>query len=201
MRIGGFQKFSLIDFPKKSSAVIFTQGCNFRCSYCHNPELVYENLFGVPVREEEVFAFLEQRKNILDGVVITGGEPTLQPDLADFILKIKSKGYFVKLDTNGSNPDIISRLLNKRLLDFIAMDIKAPLDKYKSVCGVKINIQNIRKSIEIIKKSNIPFEFRTTYDMSKLIEYDIQRIKEETAAGYNYRLQKCNNLSLKYDKN
>ena len=201
MRIGGFQKFSLIDFPQKSSAVIFTQGCNFRCSYCHNPELVYENLFGVPVREEEIFAFLEQRKDILDGVVITGGEPTLQSDLEDFVAKIKFRGYLIKLDTNGSNPDIIGKLLNKKLLDFIAMDIKAPFDKYESVCGVKINILNIKKSINIIKNSQIAFEFRTTYDSSNLISSDIEKIKDETSAGYNYRVQKCNHLSLKYDKN
>ncbi|MFA7073976.1 MAG: anaerobic ribonucleoside-triphosphate reductase activating protein [Endomicrobiaceae bacterium] len=193
MRIGGFQKFSLIDFPQKTSAIIFTQGCNFRCEYCHNPELVYHNLFKIPIPVEQVLSFLETRKKQLDAVVITGGEPTCQEDLEDFICRIKSIGYLIKLDTNGSNPQILKGIIDKKLIDFIAMDIKAPFDKYSFLTCVPVDIEKIRTSIEIIKNSKVKYEFRTTYDTSKLFPSDIEKIKiffKET----NYRIQNCNSL-------
>ena len=161
MRIGGLQKFSFIDFPNKTSAIIFTQGCNFRCEYCHNPELVYYNMFQVPIPEEQIFAFLESRRNQLDAVVITGGEPTLQPDLIEFIKKVKAMGFLVKLDTNGSNPQVLEQIINQKLVDFIAMDIKATFDKYNLVCCVPVDIDDIKLSIELIKNSGIDFLFRT----------------------------------------
>jgi len=196
MKIGGLQKFSFIDYPNKTSAIIFTQGCNFRCAYCHNPELVYPNKYQVPMPEEQVFAFLESRKNQLDAVVITGGEPTLQPDLIEFIKKIKSMGFLVKLDSNGSNPKVLEQVINQKLVDFIAMDIKAPFDKYNLVCCVPININDITKSIDLIKNSGIDFLFRTTYDKSKLFDEDIQTMTDFLKVDTHYKVQKCNPVVL-----
>lgn len=192
MRIGGLQKFSFIDYPNKTSAIIFTQGCNFRCEYCHNPELVYYNMYQIPVPEEQVIAFLESRKNQLDAVVITGGEPTLQPNLIDFIKKVKDMGFLVKLDTNGSNPQVLEQIINQKLVDFIAMDIKAPFDKYNLVCCVPVDIDDIKLSIKLIKNSGIKFLFRTTYDKSKLFDKDIQTMTNFLDVNTNYIIQKCN---------
>ena len=157
MKIGGLQKFSFIDYPNKTSAIIFTQGCNFRCAYCHNPELVYPEKYQVPISEEQVFAFLESRKNQLDAVVITGGEPTLQPDLIEFIKKVKAMGFLVKLDSNGSNPQVLEQVINQKLVDFIAMDIKAPFDKYDLVCCVPVNIDNIKRFIGGVLRNSPEF--------------------------------------------
>lgn len=196
MRIGGLQKLSLIDFPQKTAAIVFTQGCNFRCGYCHNPELIYPKLYQIPIPEEEVFAFLETRVGKLDGVVITGGEPTLQSDLIDFIKKVKAMGFLVKLDSNGSNPEILKKIIDEKLVDFIAMDIKATFDKYNLVCGVSVNLDNIKKSIELIKKSGIRFQFRTTYDKTKLVDSDIQAMTNFLDVATNYKIQKCNEVHL-----
>lgn len=196
MRIGGLQKFSFIDFPNKTAAIVFTQGCNFKCSYCHNPELVYPNMYQLPIQEEQVFAFLESRRNQLDAVVITGGEPTLQSDLIEFIKKVKAMGFLVKLDTNGSNPKVLEQIINQKLVDFIAMDIKAPFDKYDLVCCVPINIENIKTSIDLIKNSGIDFLFRTTYDKSKLFDKDIQTMTDFLKVDTHYKVQKCNPVVL-----
>lgn len=196
MRIGGLQKFSFIDFPNKTAAIVFTQGCNFKCSYCHNPELVYPNMYQLPIPEEQVFAFLESRRNQLDAVVITGGEPTLQSDLIEFIKKVKAMGFLVKLDTNGSNPKVLEQIINQKLVDFIAMDIKAPFDKYDLVCCVPINIENIKTSIDLIKNSGIDFLFRTTYDKSKLFDEDIQTMTDFLKVDTHYKVQKCNPVVL-----
>ena len=196
MRIGGLQKFSFIDFPNKTAAIVFTQGCNFKCSYCHNPELVYPDMYQVPMPEEQVLAFLENRRNQLDAVVITGGEPTLQPDLIDFIKKVKAMGFLVKLDSNGSNPEVLEQIINQKLVDFIAMDIKAPFDKYDLVCCVPVNIDNIKRSIELIKNSGIDFLFRTTYDKSKLFDEDIQTMTKFLNVDTHYKVQKCNPVIL-----
>jgi pyruvate formate lyase activating enzyme len=176
MQIGGLQKLSLIDYPQKIAAVIFTQKCNMFCPYCHNPQLVYPHLFGQSVREDEVFAFLEKRRNVLEGVVISGGEPTVQTDLGDFIAGIKKLGYAVKLDTNGSNPQVLTELIENRLIDFIAMDIKSPLYKYGLF--YKGDLENVKLSIEIIKSCGLPYLFRTTYDKDILNEADLVSIKE-----------------------
>ena len=196
MRIGGLQKFSFIDYPGKTAAIIFTQGCNFKCSYCHNPQLVYPSLFQVSIPEEEIFAFLESRKNQLDGVVITGGEPTLQSDLTEFITKVKNMGFLIKLDTNGSNPKVLEQIIKQKLVNFIAMDIKAPFDKYNSVCCVPVNIDNIKLSINLIKKSGINFLFRTTYDKTKLFDKDIQTMTDFLNVADFYKIQKCNPVTL-----
>jgi len=176
VRIGDIQKFSLIDYPGRICAIIFTQGCNFRCPYCHNPELVIPSLYMEPIANEELFSFLEKRKEKLDAVNITGGEPTLQPDLIDFIKRIKSLGYMVKIDTNGSFPEVMEPLIADNLLDYIAMDVKAPLKKYGTVTGSSIDPECITKSIELIRDSGIDYEFRTTIVKSLLTETDIEQI-------------------------
>lgn len=162
MRIGGLQKFSMIDFPGKLAAVIFTQGCNFRCPYCHNPELVDPEHFDKPLDELDILAFLNRRIGKLDGVVITGGEPTLHPDLPLLITKIRSMGFAIKLDTNGSNPALLKDMLQDGLIDYCAMDIKAPAKSYKKVTRSDVDIALIKESIKLIKQSGVEYEFRST---------------------------------------
>lgn len=187
MRIGGIQKTSLLDFPNMISAIIFTKGCNFACDYCHNPELFNS---GVEHSTSEFFEFLNTRKGKLDGVVITGGEPCLQPDLMDFIKQIKQMGFLVKLDTNGSFPDIIQKLLNKNLLDYIAMDIKAPIEKYNAVSNSTISTDKIITSINLIMNSGIDYEFRTTVVKSQLTFEDFEKIGDLIKGAKKYYLQK-----------
>jgi pyruvate formate lyase activating enzyme len=162
MKIGGFLRFSLIDFPGKVAAVIFTQGCNFRCPFCHNPELVLPRRFQLPVPEAEVLELLKKRFGKLDGVAITGGEPLIQQDLEEFIFKIKQIGYQVKIDTNGSYPAILKKLIRQNLIDYIAMDIKAALTNYPKVIDTPVNLDYILRSIQTIRESGLPYEFRTT---------------------------------------
>ena len=164
MILGGLQKLTLIDYPGKVAATVFTVGCNFRCPFCHNPELVvvsdkFERGF---LAEEDFFEFLERRKGKLDGVCITGGEPTIQADILDFLRKIKSLGFLVKLDSNGTNPSVLKKAFDEKLVDFIAMDIKNCLENYQKTCGAKIDLAKIKNSVELIRKSGIPYEFRTT---------------------------------------
>jgi len=163
MLIGGLEKLTLIDYPGEVAAIIFTQGCNFRCQFCYNPMLVwpledskmkYRKDHSL-IEESDLFAFLRSRVGKLDGVVITGGEPTLHADLPEFINKIKALGYKVKLDTNGTNQEMLEKLINipltrgQNLIDYIAMDLKAPLDKYEKVTGAKVSLANIKKSVKI----------------------------------------------------
>lgn len=160
MIIGGIQKNSLIDFPAKICCVIFTAGCNFECPYCHNPELIRPPF--TTINPEEIFVFLDKRKSLLDGVAITGGEPTLQKDLPDFCTRIKTFGYPIKIDTNGSRPKAIAFLIKNKLVDYIAMDIKSLPENYSPHIAKKVDPADILKSIHIIKTSGIPHEFRTT---------------------------------------
>ena len=190
MKIGGLQKVSLIDYPGLICATFFLQGCNFKCSYCHNPELVDTRLFQPCIKENEVLDFLNTRKGKLDAMVVTGGEPTIHDDLESFIKKIKKMGFAVKLDTNGSQPQVIKTLLDEKLLDFIAMDIKAPLEKYKSVVKVPVNADSIKESIQLILKSKITYEFRTTIVESQLEEKDILQIEKLISGAKSYALQK-----------
>lgn len=189
MFIGGIQKSSLIDYPEKISAIVFTQGCNFRCPYCHNPELLLvkcETDFTV----SHFIDFLKTRIGKLDGVAITGGEPTLHKNLPDFIKQIKELGFCVKLDTNGTNPDMLKNLINGNLIDYIAMDIKAPINKYHQITCSKTNTDKILKSIELLKKSNIDFEFRTTIVKSQLSMNDFEAIGKLIDGTSKYYLQK-----------
>jgi pyruvate formate lyase activating enzyme len=190
MRIGGFQKVSLIDYPGKICAIIFTQGCNFRCPYCHNPELINLSDSQSPINEEEILLFLRMRKGKLDAVVITGGEPTLQQDLIEFLRKIREMGYLIKLDTNGSHPELIEKLIKLRIVDYLTMDVKAPLEKYREITNSKVNPDIIRKSIESIMKSGLDYEFRTTLVKSQLSKEDIIEIGKLIKDSQLYVLQK-----------
>lgn len=188
-KLAGLQKTTFIDYPEKIACIVFTQGCNFRCGYCHNPEL-FENkepVLSVPA----FFEFLNKRKGKLDGVVITGGEPTLHgKDLIEFIKEVKSLGFLVKLDTNGTHPDVLQELLNENLLDYIAMDIKAPLAKYKTITRTDIDTKIIKKSIDIIMNSGVDYEFRTTIVKSQLSVEDLRQIGELIQGAKRYYMQK-----------
>ncbi|GBC88919.1 Pyruvate formate-lyase 1-activating enzyme [bacterium HR13] len=189
-KIGGFQRFTLIDYPGKVSCIVFTQGCNFRCPYCYNVELVLPEYFGKTIPEEEILSFLEQRVGKLEGVVITGGEPTIHAGLKDFIEKVKKLSFSVKLDTNGSMPEVIEELIKDRLVDYIAMDIKAPPDKYEEVVRAKVNIKAINRSINLIMNSGVDYEFRTTVVKDQLSKDDILKIAEWIKGAKRYYLQK-----------
>ncbi|MBU2068526.1 anaerobic ribonucleoside-triphosphate reductase activating protein, partial [Patescibacteria group bacterium] len=164
MLIGGLQKSTLIDYPGKVAATIFTIGCNFKCPFCHNPELVdLKKIKRQPkIFEAVFFDFLKSRQDLLEGICITGGEPSIQPDIIDFIKKIKKLSFLVKLDTNGSQPKILEKLFNQNLLDFVAMDIKSSQENYSKTTGIKINLQDIQRSIDLIRQNKIDYEFRTT---------------------------------------
>ena len=190
MKIGGLQKFSMIDYPDKIACIVFTQGCNFRCPYCHNPELVKPEMFGENLNEEEFFDFLNERKGKLDAVVITGGEPTIQYDLIEFIKKIRDLGFLIKLDTNGTNPEMLKEIIDQKLVNYIAMDIKAPIHKYESVSGAKIDSKKIKQSIKLIKESGIDYEFRTTVVKNMLSPDDLEQIGKEIQGAEKYFLQK-----------
>ncbi|MBU2510075.1 anaerobic ribonucleoside-triphosphate reductase activating protein [bacterium] len=193
MKIGGIQPFSLCDYPGKISAVVFVQGCNFRCPFCHNKALIPEkkkspSAFNV----EEVFRFLKERQGQLDGIVISGGEPCLQTGLASFIRTIRKMDYKVKLDTNGSFTDPLNHFIKNDLVDFIAMDVKAPLDKYNKLAGVTTNPAEIQKSMEIISASQLPHQFRTTWDKNLLTAEDIEEIRTIIPTSSEYVVQECN---------
>lgn len=162
MQIGGFQKLSFIDFPEIIASVVFTQGCNWRCPWCHNPNLVYPDRFEDPIPEKTVFDYLTNRRDQIEGVVISGGEPTLHKDLPDFIQRIKKMGFLIKLDTNGSCPDELESLVQSDLLDYIAMDVKGSLKSYSTIVGTQPNLKTIRQSISLIRGSGIKHEFRST---------------------------------------
>lgn len=163
MKIVGLVKSSLIDYPGAICAVIFTYGCNFRCHFCHNPSLVVDKVRNLVIHEEkEILAFLEKRKGLLDGVVITGGEPLINKDIGKLIRKIKAMGFLVKLDTNGTNPKSLQKLISEKMVDFIAMDIKNSPDRYAETAGSSVDVLNVNKSIEIIMNSGLAYEFRST---------------------------------------
>lgn len=162
MKIASVQKFSLLDFPGKISCIVFTSGCNFRCGYCHNPELVCPKKQATPLPEEKFFNFLKSRHGKLDGVVITGGEPTLHAGLIPFISKIKEHGFQVKLDSNGTNPKVLKELFKRQLLDYLAMDIKSSPEEYHTIVDSNLDISKIKESKELIQQSGVPYEFRTT---------------------------------------
>ena len=163
MKISGMQKLTLLDYPGKTACLIFTQGCNFRCPFCHNKDLLNEEIKTEVVEEDEVFRYLEKRKGLLDGICISGGEPLLQPDIETFITKVREMGFKIKLDTNGSSPSKLKRLIDKGLLDYVAMDIKNDFLDYDKTSGIEmINVENIKRSISILENSNIEYEFRTT---------------------------------------
>jgi pyruvate formate lyase activating enzyme len=176
VRIGGFQSFSLSEFPGRIAAVVFCQGCNFRCPYCHNPELVDPGRYTPLWPEEKVLAELEARRGKLQGVVITGGEPVLQPDLEAFIRRVQGLDFALKLDTNGSDPDALERLLAAGLVDHVGLDVKAPPSKYPSVIRAEVLPQTITRSISVVLASGVDHEFRTTWLPSLLSKADMAEI-------------------------
>jgi len=191
MIIGGLQKLTLIDYPGHLAATVFTFGCNFRCPFCHNPELVSGSWYKISgILEEDFFKFLKERKGKLEGVCITGGEPTIQPDIVEFVRKIKNLGFKVKLDTNGARPDILRELFQKKLLDFVAMDIKSDLENYAKTTNSKLDIERIRLSVDLIRNSGIDYEFRTTAVPGLHKEEDFAKIGEWLEGSKKYVLQK-----------
>lgn len=193
IQIGGLQKLTLIDYPGHLATTVFLSGCNFRCPWCYSSELVLpEKIKTHPkISEREFFGFLKEKKGFLEGVVICGGEPTINKDLPKFIKKIKKLGFLIKLDTNGSNPEMLKFLLAEGLIDYIAMDMKAPLNspKYQEATGVKINVRKIRESIKLIKESKIDYEFRTTVVPTIHEKKDILQIAREIFPAKKYFLQ------------
>ena len=195
MKIGGFQKQSLIDFPGHISAVVFTQGCNFRCSYCHNSALVLPEKFLAPLNEQEIMDYIQHYKNLLDAICISGGEPTLQKDLPEFIRKVSKLGLKIKLDTNGSNPQMLKALLNEGLFDFVAMDIKHLLntESYSSIVGFSVSndlLDRVKESVELVQNSGIDYEFRTTQISPFHKDKDINFLRSQF--GRNYKVQYFN---------
>ncbi len=187
MNILGVEKSSFIDYPGNICTVIFTGGCNFKCPYCHNSSIV--NNIGDRIEEEEIISFLKKRKKFVDALCITGGEPTLQKDLYNFICKVKEEGFLIKLDTNGTNPVLLKKLIDQKLVDYVAMDIKAPLNKYLNIINANVNIDDIRKSIDILLENRVDYEFRTTICKELVTIDDIKTIAEEIKGCKTYALQ------------
>ncbi len=209
MEIGGLQKTTLIDFPGRIAATVFLVGCNFRCPFCYSPELVLPEKIkthlypvksrkagspeakfnGARISEKYFFDFLKERKGLIEGVVVCGGEPTINKDLPNFIKKIKKLGFLVKLDTNGSSPEMLKKLINGKLIDYVAMDIKAPKEKYNEATGVKANIQHIQKSIDILKEGKVDYEFRSTIVPTVHAKEDVIEMAKWIKGAKRYYLQ------------
>lgn len=191
IKIGGLQKTTLIDFPGRVASTVFLVGCNFRCPFCYSSELVLpEKIKDHPLLSEETFFnFLKERVGLLEGIVVCGGEPTMNKDLPDFLKKIKDMGFLVKLDTNGLNPEMLEKLIKEKLVDYIAMDVKAPKDKYPQVVGVEVDIDKIEKSINILKEGKVDYEFRTTIVPELHTKEDILKIAEWIKPAKRYFLQ------------
>lgn len=190
MRIDGLQKMTLLDFPGKVACTVFTGGCNFRCPFCHNALLVTELPENPDYTIDEILSFLKKRSGLLDGVAITGGEPLMNPDIADFIKKIRDLGYPVKLDTNGSYPDRIKSIVGEGLVDYVAMDIKNCREKYAETIGLKsYDLSKIEESVEFLKSGTVDYEFRTTIVNEFHTVEDIRKVAEWIKGAKRYFLQ------------
>lgn len=190
MRIQGVQKLTLLDFPEKVACTVFTAGCNFRCPFCHNASLVVDIPVALEITEETFFSFLKKRQGILEGVCITGGEPLLQPDIEEFIRRIKELGYAVKLDTNGSFPDKLKHLVEKQLVDYVAMDIKNCPERYAITAGVeRLDLESIQKSVDYLKEGHVAYEFRTTVVKNYHEKDSFEKIGQWIAGAQKYYLQ------------
>jgi len=207
MKIYGLQKLTLLDYPTKTACTIFTGGCNFRCPFCHNALLVTDIDDTDTYTEEEILDFLSKRRGLLDGVCITGGEPLINSDITEFIAKIKALGFCVKLDTNGTFPEKLKELIEKGLVDYVAMDIKNTKEKYAKTAGVeRLDLSKIEESIGILMQSGIDYEFRTTVVAEFHSEEDIEKIAEWIKGAKGYFLQNfedsgntiCKNLNPVY---
>ncbi len=189
MKIAGLQKTTLLDYPGYVAATVFTAGCNLRCPFCHNADLI--SLNSSTFSEDYILSFLSKRVGKLDGVCITGGEPTIQPDLPDFIKAIREMGFKIKLDTNGFNPDMLSFLLSGRLLDYCAIDIKSSLANYELLSGVKgLDTKAFKKSVSLLMSSDIDYEFRTTVVSPYHTSRDFEAISDMISCANAYYLQK-----------
>ena len=193
MKIGGFQKTSLLDYPDRISAIVWVSGCNFRCPFCYNKNLALGTTELFP--EDEILSFLSKRKEQLEGVVISGGEPLFQGDIVDFIEKIKKNRYPIKVDTNGAFPEKLGELLEKQLVDYIAMDVKAPKRKYRELVGVDVDISKIEASIDLIKNKAPAYEFKTTFLPDLLKKEDIIEIAKWIEGADAYYLQQFKPIS------
>lgn len=162
MNIYGLTKTTLLDYPGLVASTIFVGNCNFQCPFCHNLRLVNNPSSYPLISEDELFSHIEKRRNIISGICVTGGEPTIQVDIIDFLIKLRKTGLKIKLDTNGYNPEVLEQIIEMNLIDYVAMDIKSGRDNYSIACGKNIKLSNIDSSIQIISESNIDFEFRTT---------------------------------------
>lgn len=190
MKICGLQKLTLVDYPGKMAAIIFTGGCNFRCPFCHNSALVTDVNNQEEIEEEEVLAFLEKRKNLLEGVVVTGGEPLIHSDIIPLLKKIKELGYLIKLDTNGTFPNLLEEIIDLGLCDYVAMDIKNSLKNYGKTIGFETyDTSKIEKSINLLKKGKVSYEFRTTVVKNIHFEEDFLEIAKMISPESNYFLQ------------
>jgi len=197
MIIGGLEKFSLIDYPEHLSAIVFTKGCNFRCQFCYNPMLVWPDQSAKTnnedhsyIEENDLLVFLRSRIGKLDAVVVTGGEPTLHADLPEFLAGIKKLGFKIKLDSNGTNPEMLKTVIDQELVDYLAMDIKAAPQKYDLATGVQPDMEKIKESIKIIKNSGLPYEFRTTVVPELATVKDISEMGEMISGADKWYLQK-----------
>jgi pyruvate formate lyase activating enzyme len=187
MNIGGFQETSLLDYPGKLAAIVWTAGCNFRCPFCYNKQLVFEESEKIPL--QRIFTVLDERKGKLDAVSITGGEPLMHEELYKFIKTIKEKGYLVKVDTNGSFPHRLKNLLDNNLLDYVAMDIKATKEKYAQVAGIPVDVSAIDQSISMIRQQAPEYEFKTTVVPRFHTKEDILNIAQWIQGSKRYYLQ------------
>lgn len=188
MKIAGLQKNSFVDYRGKLAAVVFTAGCNLNCYYCHNRPIIDRDYGGKLYSQDDVLLLLKERRRFLDGVVVSGGEPTLQPDLEEFMQKVKELGYPLKLDTNGTNPHVLKRLIGLKLADYIAMDIKAPLHRYNEICGTAVNTRKIEESISLLMEGRVEYEFRTTA-APELSQADVLEIARMIRGADLYVLQ------------
>jgi len=193
VKIGGFQKVTLLDYPGKIAATIFFAGCNFRCGFCHNPDLVEIKAKSKFIPEKEVLAYLKKRQGLLEAVCLGGGEPLLQTDLGKFLAPIKTLDYLIKIDTNGFNFKLLKELIAQKLIDYIAMDIKSGADNYQAVTNSTLDFKNIKESIKVVMSSGLPYEFRTTIlpKFHDLVE--IEKIAKMIEGADNYFLQNFRN--------
>lgn len=193
MLIAGVQKLTTLDYPGKLAAIVFTAGCNFRCGYCHNPHLVdpeqVKKQTDDLIPENVFFNFLKTRKGLIDGVCITGGEPTLHSDLPEFALKVKEAGFLVKIDTNGTRPEVLKKITENKAVDYFAMDIKTSLSKYKNLARTELALEEIKKSKDFIQNCGLPYEFRTTAIKEKHTEDIFEEIGEWIRGSENYFIQ------------
>ena len=191
MIISGFQKLTLLDFPGKTACTVFTPGCNFRCPFCHNTSLVLQPCESERIPEGEILAYLDKRKGILDGVVITGGEPLLHSDIPDFLREVKNLGYKIKLDTNGSMPELLLRITEDGLVDYVAMDIKNSPDQYAKTVGISdLDLSPVRRSVEILMNGDTEYEFRTTLVSGLHTQGSVKDLAKWISGAKRYYLQR-----------